>query len=177
MIGIDIIDINDFLLHPRNGEHMRFIKAKDDKYPKDIDPNLLYWIVWSAKEAIFKSKRQLNVFDPKLITITFSNDLNFYSKQLSGSIEITPNYVMAIAAQESIKLVNKIWINHQKVCSQKAVRERIIEYFKPINVNFTLDGNQLPLLSVNEGEKIPISLTHHGMYMGFCIEKHKILRC
>ena len=176
MIGIDIVDINDVLLHPRTWKHMRFIKAKGDRYPEDINPILLYWIVWSAKEAIFKSKRKLKPFDPKLITITFSHDLNFYSKQLSGSIEITSNYVVAIAAQESIKLVNKIWMNNQKVCSQKAVRERIIEYFKPINVKFTLDGNQLPLLSVNEGKKIPISLTHHGMYMGFCIEKHKILR-
>ena len=176
MIGIDIVDINDFLLHPRTGEHMRFIKAIDDKYPKDIDPILLFWIVWSAKEAIFKSKRQLKPFDPKLITVTFLHDLNFYSKQLTGSVEITSNYIVAIAAQKSMKLVNKIWMNNQKVCSQKSVRKRIIEYFKPLNVKFTLDENQLPLLYVSEGKKIPISLTHHGKYMGFCIEKDKILR-
>ena len=176
MIGIDIIDINDVLLHPRTGEHMRFIKAKGDKYPEDIDPILLYWIVWSAKEAIFKSKRQLKPFDPKLITITFSHSLNFSSKELSGLVEITSNYVLAIATQESIKLIHKIWMNDQKVYPQKAVRKRIIEYFKPLNVRFTLDENQLPLLSVNEEKKFPVSLTHHGKYMGFCIEKHKILR-
>ena len=173
MIGIDIIDINDVLLHPRTGEHMRFIKAKGDKYPEDIDPILLYWIVWSAKEAIFKSKRQLKPFDPKLITITFSRSLNFSSKELSGSVEITSNYVLAMATQESIKLFHKIWMNNQKVYPQKAVRKRIIEYLKPLNVKFTLDENQLPLLSVNEEKKIPVSLTHHGKYMGFCIEKHK----
>ena len=83
---------------------------------------------------------------------------------------------MAIAAEKSMKLLNKIWTNHQKVYSQKAVRERIIAYFKPLNVEFTLDENQLPILSVNEEKKIPISLTHHGNYMGFCIEKHKIFR-
>ena len=77
MIGIDIVDINDVLLRPRTREDMRFIKAKGDNYPEDLDPILVYWIVWSAKEAIFKSKRQLKPFDPKLITITFSHDLNF----------------------------------------------------------------------------------------------------
>ena len=176
MIGIDIVDINDVLLHPRTSEHMRFIKAKGDKYPEDLDPIRLYWIVWSAKEAIFKSKRQLKPFDPKLITITFLHDFNFYSEQLSGSVEITSNYVVAIAAEKSMKLLNKIWTNHQKVYSKKAVRERIIAYFKPLNVEFTFDENQLPILSVNEEKKIPISLTHHGNYMGFCIEKHKIFR-
>lgn len=177
MIGIDIVDINDVLLHPRTWKHMRFIKAKGDRYPEDINPILLYWIVWSAKEAIFKSKRKLKPFDPKLITITFSHDLNFSSKELSGSVEITSNYVVAIAAQKSVKPIHKIWMNDQKVYYQKAVRERIIGYFKPLNVKFTVDKNLLPLLSVNEEKKIPISLSHHGKYMGFCIEKHKILRC
>ena len=82
MIGIDIVDIKDVLLHPRTEEHMRFINAKGDKYPEDIDSNLLYWIVWSAKEAIFKSKRQLKPFDPKLITITFLHDFNASSPLL-----------------------------------------------------------------------------------------------
>ena len=87
MIGIDIVDIKDPLLHPRTADHLRFIKAKGDQYPENIDPILLYWIVWSAKEAIFKSKRQLKSFDPKLITVVFSNNLHFSSKQLSGTVE------------------------------------------------------------------------------------------
>ena len=176
MIGIDIVDIKDYLLHPRSAEHLRFIKAKDDQYPENIDPILLYWIVWSAKEAVFKSKRQLKSFDPKLITIAFSHDLHFSSKQLSGTVEVKPNYVVATAAQQSIKLVHQIWMNHQKTDSQKAVRERIITYFKPLNITFAKDENQLPVLFVNEQKKIPISLTHHGNYMAFCIEKHKVLR-
>ena len=84
MIGIDIVDLKDPLLHPRTADHLRFIKAKGDQYPENTDPILLYWIVWSAKEAIFKSKRQLKSFDPKLITVVFSNNLYFSSKQLVG---------------------------------------------------------------------------------------------
>ena len=69
MIGIDIVDIKDPLLHLRTADHLRFIEAEGDQYPEHIDPILLYWIVWSAKEAVFKSKRQLKSFDPKLITV------------------------------------------------------------------------------------------------------------
>ena len=69
MIGIDIVDIKDSLFHPRTADHLRYIKAKGDQYPENIDPTLLYWIDWSAKEAIFKSKRQLILFNPTLILI------------------------------------------------------------------------------------------------------------
>ena len=175
MIGIDIVDLKDPLLHPRTADHLRFIKAKGDQYPENTDPILLYWIVWSAKEAIFKSKRQLKSFDPKLITVVFSNNLYFSSKQLSGTVEATSNYVVATTAPPSMELMHQIWKNYQKASSQKIIRERIIAYFKPLNIRFTLDENQLPLLCVNEEKEFPISLTHHGNYLAFCIEKHGIL--
>ena len=175
MIGIDIVDLKDPLLHPRTADHLRFIKAKGDQYPENTDPILLYWIVWSAKEAIFKSKRQLKSFNPKLITVVFSNNLYFSSKQLSGTVEATSNYVVATAAPPSMELMHQIWMNYQKASSQKIIRERIIAYFKPLNTRFTLDENQLPLLCVNEEKEFPISLTHHGNYLAFCMEKHGIL--
>ena len=175
MIGIDIVDIKDPLLHLRTADHLRFIKAKGDQYPENIDPILLYWIVWSAKEAVFKSKRQLKSFDPKLITVVFSNNLYFSSKQLSGTVEATSNYVVATTAPPSMELMHQIWKNYQKASSQKIIRERIIAYFKPLNTRFTLDENQLPLLCVSEEKEFPISLTHHGNYLAFCMEKHGIL--
>ena len=175
MIGIDIVDIKDPLLHLRTADHLRFIKAKGDQYPENIDPILLYWIVWSAKEAVFKSRRQLISFDPKLISVVFSSDLHFSSKHLSGIVETAPNYVVATAAQSSTPLIHQIWMSHQKAHSQKIIREKIIDYFKPLKISFTLDKNQLPLLCVNEEKEFPISLTHHGNYMAFCIEKHEVL--
>ena len=176
MIGIDIVDIKDSLFHPRTADHLRYIKAKGDQYPENIDPTLLYWIVWSAKEAIFKSKRQLISFDPKLITVVFSNNSHFSSKDLVGTVETTPNYVVATAAPPSMELMHQIWMNHQKASSQKIIRARIIAYFKPLNIRFTLDENQLPLLCVNEEKEFPISLSHHGNYIAFCIEKLGVLK-
>ena len=38
MIGIDIVDIKDPLLHLRTADHLRFIKAKGDQYPENIVP-------------------------------------------------------------------------------------------------------------------------------------------
>jgi phosphopantetheinyl transferase len=176
VIGIDIVDIKDSLFHPRTADHLRYIKAKGDQYPENIDPNLLYWIVWSAKEAIFKSKRQLILFNPKLITVVFSNNSHFSSKDLVGTVETTPNYVVATAAPPSMEVMQQIWMNHQKASSQKIIRARIIAYFKPLNIRFTLDENQLPLLCVNEEKEFPISLSHHGNYIAFCIEKLGVLK-
>ena len=176
MIGIDIVDIKDSLFHPRTADHLRYIKAKGDRYPENIDPTLLYWIVWSAKEAIFKSKRQLILFNPKLITVVFSNNSHFSSKELVGTVETTPNYVVATAAPPSMEVMQQIWMNHQKASSQKIIRARIIAYFKPLNIRFTLDENQLPLLCVNEEKEFPISLSHHGNYIAFCIEKLGVLK-
>ena len=176
MIGIDIVDIKDSLFHPRTADHLRYIKAKGDQYPENIDPTLLYWIVWSAKEAIFKSKRQLILFNPKLITVVFSNNSHFSSKELVGTVETTPNYVVATAAPPSMEVMQQIWMNHQKASSQKIIRARIIAYFKPLNIRFTLDENQLPLLCVNEEKEFPISLSHHGNYIAFCIEKLGVLK-
>ena len=176
MIGIDIVDIKDSLFHPRTADHLRYIKAKGDRYPENIDPTLLYWIVWSAKEAIFKSKRQLILFNPKLITVVFSNNSHFSSKDLVGTVETTPNYVVATAAPPSMEVMQQIWMNHQKASSQKIIRARIIAYFKPLNIRFTLDENQLPLLCVNEEKEFPISLSHHGNYIAFCIEKLGVLK-
>jgi phosphopantetheinyl transferase len=176
VIGIDIVDIKDSLFHPRTADHLRYIKAKGDRYPENIDPTLLYWIVWSAKEAIFKSKRQLILFNPKLITVVFSNNSHFSSKELVGTVETTPNYVVATAAPPSMEVMQQIWMNHQKASSQKIIRARIIAYFKPLNIRFTLDENQLPLLCVNEEKEFPISLSHHGNYIAFCIEKLGILK-
>jgi len=176
VIGIDIVDIKDSLFHPRTADHLRYIKAKGDRYPENIDPTLLYWIVWSAKEAIFKSKRQLILFNPKLITVVFSNNSHFSSKDLVGTVETTPNYVVATAAPPSMEVMQQIWMNHQKASSQKIIRARIIAYFKPLNIRFTLDENQLPLLCVNEEKEFPISLSHHGNYIAFCIEKLGVLK-
>jgi phosphopantetheinyl transferase len=176
VIGIDIVDIKDSLFHPRTADHLRYIKAKGDQYPENIDPTLLYWIVWSAKEAIFKSKRQLILFNPKLITVVFSNNSHFSSKDLVGTVETTPNYVVATAAPPSMEVMQQIWMNHQKASSQKIIRARIIAYFKPLNIRFTLDENQLPLLCVNEEKEFPISLSHHGNYIAFCIEKLGVLK-
>ena len=176
MIGIDIVDIKDSLFHPRTADHLRYIKAKGDQYPENIDPTLLYWIVWSAKEAIFKSKRQLILFNPKLITVVFSNNSHFSSKDLVGTVETTPNYVVATAAPPSMEVMQQIWMNHQKASSQKIIRARIIAYFKPLNIRFTLDENQLPLLCVKEEKEFPISLSHHGNYIAFCIEKLGVLK-
>jgi len=176
VIGIDIVDIKDSLFHPRTADHLRYIKAKGDQYPENIDPTLLYWIVWSAKEAIFKSKRQLILFNPKLITVVFSNNSHFSSKDLVGTVQTTPNYVVATAAPPSMEVMQQIWMNHQKASSQKIIRARIIAYFKPLNIRFTLDENQLPLLCVNEEKEFPISLSHHGNYIAFCIEKLGVLK-
>ena len=70
MTGIDIIDFHDPLL--RNRKHaIRLIS-----HPEDNQED--FWALWTAKEAIFKTYRQIKPFRPKEIPITFNDSLKLH---------------------------------------------------------------------------------------------------
>ena len=71
MTGIDIVDFHDPLLKNRE-QAIRFITHPDDNHED-------FWALWTAKEAIFKTYRQIKPFRPKEIPITFNDSLSYTS--------------------------------------------------------------------------------------------------
>ena len=55
MPGIDLIDLNDPLLRERGENALRLITHEDDELPDSLG----FWYLWTAKEAVFKQKREL----------------------------------------------------------------------------------------------------------------------
>jgi phosphopantetheinyl transferase len=62
MLGIDIVDIKDPSFKERNSRTLDLISNPDDV---SIEHPHIFWILWSAKEAAFKCKREPLNFAPK----------------------------------------------------------------------------------------------------------------
>lgn len=165
MVGIDVIDLTDPLLKGRE-KALRFILHSEDTFP-DIDS--IFWIIWTAKEAIFKSKREIKSFDPKQIQVTIfqsGNQIHFSSNQIAGKVLIETDRVIAIAQQAnnliSHQVIEKSTANHSQ-----EVRRCIEEHFhqeKSIKLAVSKDANGLPILDYR---KLPISISHHGRFLSF----------
>ncbi|WP_421896990.1 4'-phosphopantetheinyl transferase family protein [Marinoscillum sp.] len=168
MVGIDLVDLSDPLLKPRDERALRLISHPADHFP---DHPLRFWHLWTAKEAVFKAYREIIPFDPKKIDITISqegNHLTFQSNNLRGSIFQEQSVIYAVAYSEDRPYHHQIL--KRKTSSPSAeVRTMLIQYIK-LNYDeetiISADEKGLPVLS---HQWLPISFTHHHDYLGFML--------
>lgn len=165
MIGIDIVDLQDPLLRARNNA-LRFITHPGDIFSEN---ELSYWLLWAAKEAIFKTRRELKPFYPKMIRteIHESNDRIFFtSGDITGEILLSPDQVIALAK----KNVNAISFHAHKTdskCPSVEIRSLISAHFLKIksqHIKVIEDSNGLPMLDYGN---IPVSIAHHHRSLAF----------
>lgn len=165
MLGIDIIDLNDLLLKERNGRSFDFISNPGDK---QIRHPHLFWILWTAKEAVFKAKRRDVTFSPTEIPIKLEESeegIKFYSGKLTGTFEISDSYILAVAAPEDYGITLKVFKEDTTNWSA-LIREKLVSHLRGNEEQFEIqnDENGLPILSPGN---IPISFTHHGKFGAF----------
>tara|TARA_B100000609_G_C17091338_1_gene369477 strand:- start:175 stop:660 length:486 start_codon:yes stop_codon:yes gene_type:complete len=156
MTGIDIIDFHDPLL--RNRKHaIRLIS-----HPEDNQED--FWALWTAKEAIFKTYRQIKPFRPKEIPITFNDSLSYTSDDTTGYIHQTTNYLVSIASKAQHQ--EYVIFERETNSPSNEVRVKISEWFLDhgIKTEVEQDQNRLPVLTHNQS---PISISHHGRYLAF----------
>jgi len=168
MIGIDLVNLDDPLLKPRNHRTLDLITHPDDRFPKHKNE---FWYLWTAKEAVFKAHRALTNFDPKAIVIQLSsqgNHLNFRSEQFSGKVFTQEPIIYAIAAKNPEELVYQIYRQESNDESAE-VRKRLVEFCKSeydLDVSIISDSDGLPMLDY---KNTPVSFTHHAGVLGFCV--------
>ncbi len=170
MPGIDLIDLNDPLLRERGENALRLITHEDDELPDSLG----FWYLWTAKEAVFKQKRELINFDPKEIPIKVSFDEEdqpvFASGQIGGRYLVRDNTIVALATLAEENSVLELIRSDTQNQSLK-IRESILQYLK---VNFNLetsivsDGDGLPIIKAS-GQ--PVSFTHHHHHMAFAFDQ------
>ncbi len=168
MIGIDIVDLNDPLFRKRTKRSLDLISNPKDQ---TIDHPQLFWLFWSAKEAVFKTKREIRSFAPKDIPISLiieDSKIKFDSEGIKGVIQVDENYILSVAGNENGDLEHLV-VNENCDDWSDTVRKKIKSHFfkKGISADVSRCEKGLPILN----DRLPISITHHGKYAAFAYPK------
>ena len=166
MLGIDIVDLKDKKIQPRDERAFRLIQHPDDALP---DHPQGYWLLWSAKEAVFKCKRDAYNFAPTDIPIALSTEVDhirFSSGDLKGKILVSEKYVLAICSDDLTKLDFQVIESDEEIHSEE-LRASIVSYF---DGRYSIGSDALNLPIILPGE-IPISLSHHNQLGAFIYPK------
>ncbi|MEQ6167155.1 4'-phosphopantetheinyl transferase superfamily protein [Ekhidna sp. MALMAid0563] len=161
MLGIDIVDIKDPSFKERNSRTHDLISNPDDV---SIEHPHIFWILWSAKEAAFKCKREPLNFAPKKIPIKLSEadgNISFQSGDIKGEIKITDEYILAICGD----LDNISFKTFEKSDDDwsEGIRFMVIEFFRDQGLDYHIGSDELNL-PIIEPSKKEISISHHGRY-------------
>lgn len=165
MLGIDIVDLTDPLLKKRSSRAIDLIKSPGDKL---IDQTNIFWLLWTAKEAVFKSHREPLVFDPKSIRIELNlkEDVVFFkSDQLEGKMIQSKEYILAVCSDDLSSISFEVFEETSKNWHDR-LRELIKDFFfkKEKDIEIGSDDLNLPILLPT---KETISITHHGRFGAF----------
>lgn len=157
--GIDIVDLNDPLLKVRGARPQALITHPDDAYFEH--PNI-FWFLWSAKEAVFKSRREKVSFAPKSIPVTILIDNNknivFHTEKQNGIFEWDDNFILAVTQHQQYKMYFRTKTNW-KTRIRAAIQNET-------GSTIGTDEYGLPFL---RNTKLPISISHHGDYGAYAV--------
>lgn len=171
MLGIDIVDLKDPLLKERTERTINMIKNKEDVL---IEHPHLFWILWSAKEAAFKCRREPLNFAPSNIPIKVSKndeDILFSSGDLNGKIQITGEYIIALCGD--LEEIGFEVFNKPDENWSEGIRKMIVDFFKGKGYDFQIGSDDLNLPTILPA-KSEISISHHGRF-GAVAFQHSIL--
>lgn len=164
-LGIDIVDLHDPQLKKRDERALRLILHPEDT---QIQHPAIYWLLWTAKEAVFKCLREDSYFSPTQIPIELVLDddiITFSSEGFDGKIEVTDQYIFAICSSQIEAVYYKV-IHCKKTCNSTTVRDNIIKHFEDRKFKIRL-GNDVLGLPILLPSNAPISLSHHGHWSAF----------
>ncbi|GAB4240718.1 MAG: hypothetical protein Tsb0034_17340 [Ekhidna sp.] len=167
--GIDIVDLSDPKLKPRDQRALNKILHQEDLVP---DHPYIYWLLWSAKEAVFKSNREAINFAPTLIPIALelvSDSIHFTCKNLKGNIVVNDQYILAVCADDPESINYQTFIDNDGM-SGEALRNKIIQFFSEKKLTFDMGSDELNL-PILLPSNTPISISHHGIYGAFAYPK------
>lgn len=169
MLGIDIVDLKDQRTKERNVRSLRLIQHEKDTL---INHPHIFWLLWAAKEAVYKSKRKDTDFSPTSIRIKIKRNgqgFSFQSEDMEGMFRITKNYIVA-ACSKNLELIDYQIFESNHPISPREIRKKIIDYFKRNDQVLIVGADELniPILLPS---KSPISISHHNDLGAFAYPK------
>lgn len=179
MIGNDIIDLKIARAEKKARNH-RFIDKVFHPHEKELimadeDPDLKLWILWSMKEAAYKSHQRLfshpRRLNPKSFNCRLEKDVcevSVSKKVYSVKMTLASDYIHSYCGD--MELFKKIYANcssnRKSFLSDYSRNEGIEEE----EIGFSKDILGIPNIVLRKSQKmIPVSMSHHGDFTGFII--------
>jgi len=170
MLGIDIVDLKDSKLRERNERSLKLIQNKEDQL---IEHEFIYWLLWSAKEAVFKCRREAINFSPTSIPIHLKKageQIQFESDGLKGKLIVEPSYILAICSDDLDSTDYEI-ISGKGVIDGGDVRNIIVNFFSNLDHEVTIGSDDLNLPILLPSEEA-ISISHHNHLAAFIFPRY-----
>ncbi len=183
MLGNDIIDLK-LALKRRNAENPRFLKklfcqAEIHQIINSLEPEIQLWILWSMKEAVYKSHQRKNYllrkFNPKAFSCQFNTALQIGKVRVNNTdydtvTEVKEDYIHTKCFENTKDYFSVV--DHAVSFSKQKMLEHIEVVTGSNLTNFFLIKNRLGIPSLyNDNLKIdiPLSLSHHGNFSAFIV--------
>lgn len=185
MLGNDIVDLNT-AGKDSNWRRRGYLEKVFTSYEQNLiscssNPDLLVWILWSIKESVYKAHfriYQFREFAPKKIEITDIKikeetavaEAFYHNKKYYSKTAISDSFVHSIVLNEPLKfseIKTAIFKTGSRDYTSLLINKNLID--QSDIVEKTQDG--IPnIVSREEGVKIPISISHHGDFLGIIIK-------
>lgn len=184
MLGNDIVDLK-IAGKESNWRRSGYLEKIFTKFEQNIikdslNPDLVVWILWSIKESVYKAHNRISLiyeFAPSKIEIenlkisekSASAEISYHKTQYFSKTEYSKHFVHTIAIKDSLNFFG-IKILGLKTTSRDytniLLKKNLIKNSQ--KVQKTNDG--IPnIVTETEGNEIPISISHHGSYLGIII--------
>ncbi len=165
MIGIDVVDLKDPLIKSRDPETFRFIVHTNDQVELIRSHPFGFWIIWTAKESVFKALRKDIRFDPLQIPVQFSaSDTEYFTFQsgtFRGKVHVGNKYVLACCGEVTYKVAER-----KSSAPSMEVRTLLIQDYRRETNQVTTIGSfdKMPVLLPSG---MPVSFSHHGRFLAY----------
>ena len=161
MLGIDIVDLKDPKLRERDDRSLDLIKNAGDELIDHPNP---FWLLWSAKEAVFKCRREPINYSPSKIPIKLRKEgenIVFESDELKGEIHSTDEYILALCGDLD-QIDYQVFTKKNSNWSE-GIRFMVIDFFREKGLDYHIGSDDLNLPVIEPAREL-ISITHHGRY-------------
>lgn len=164
MIGVDIVDLTDPLLKKRNSRALGLISHPQDSCPFATSDEELFWLYWTAKEAIFKAYRLPGglpkAFSPKSIPVVYhafeDGKMWFDSNGTPPATGYTQPAKEQLLSVATLGAIASVRVSQYVLGTSDHSQELRGKFDRPI-----VSGQHgLPEVVIDEAHQ-PVSLSHH----------------
>lgn len=177
MIGNDVVDLSfakkNTRYHTQAFQEKVFHTEEIKSFGSFPLPSHLFWKLWSIKETAYKAHQRRFTMPQKL------NPFSFQVQSITDDLSMVKKdaFIYKVLSYQNSDWVYSMLANSQLQSYQNFDIKTTSSFFYPKltrhDLNHKVIKNQwgIPFIQVNNNLH-PISITHHGKYMAYVVEKN-----